>query len=151
MNRESFLGGAKCAAVGLLLIAGCEASTVESPSGRRVQGAPAGGAAPGAEVDQGPRQMEVVAPREVVTVEEGKVTIGRPQVTEEVERQIYKTLNYHRTVVREIEKRVPGGNSGSEHSRQSYELGVKSYMVQYGLSEADIEAILRKGDEQGWK
>jgi hypothetical protein len=85
-----------------------------------------------------------------VTVENGQVTFGPPKVTEQVEREVYQTLNYHRNLAREIETQSPGGNRGSQHSRQAYDFAVKSYMSQYQLSEANMASILQKGEDQGW-
>ena len=86
-----------------------------------------------------------------ITVENGQVTYGPPKVNGDVEKQIYKTLSYHRNLANEIEQKVPGGNQGSRQSRQDYERSAKLFMVQYKLSETDLAAILKKGDEQGWK
>lgn len=85
-----------------------------------------------------------------ITVENGQVTFDRPQVTEQVEREIYQALSHHRNLAREIESQSPGGTRGSQHSRQAYEFAVKSYMSQYQLTEATIASILKKGDDQGW-
>jgi hypothetical protein len=93
----------------------------------------------------------VIRPDDIVIVENGQVTIGPPKVTEEVEKKVYKTLSFHRNVANEIEANVPGGNAGSHQSRQDYDFAVKNYKSLYQLSDADIAAILKKGDEQGWK
>jgi hypothetical protein len=86
-----------------------------------------------------------------ITIENGKVTFGHPQVTEEVERQIYKSLSYFRNLANAIEKKVPGGNAGSRQSREDYNVAATVFKSRYSLSDADLDDILRKGDKQGWK
>ncbi len=97
-----------------------------------------------------PNPGNVIRSEGAITVENGVVTYGAPKLTEDVEKQIYKTLSYYHNLASEIEANVPGGNRGSQQTRQDYELSKKSFMVRYQLSDADIGAILRKGDEQGW-
>jgi hypothetical protein len=79
------------------------------------------------------------------------VTFGTPKVTEEVEKQIYKSLSYFRNLANAIEKKVPGGNAGSRQSRQDYTTAATSFKLQYGITDADLDAIINKGDAQGWK
>ena len=85
-----------------------------------------------------------------ITIENGKVTYGRPEVTEEVERQIHKTLSYYRNLAEAIERKVPGGNRGRRQTREDYETSAKIFMAKYGISRSEINAIVKKGDDQGW-
>jgi hypothetical protein len=86
-----------------------------------------------------------------ITVLDGKVTYGKPKVDEEVEKQIHKTLSYHRNLANSIESKVPGGTNGSRQSREEFATLKKLFMGQYELSSTEIDAILEKGDKLGWK
>ena len=86
-----------------------------------------------------------------ITVENGKVTFGRPEVTEQVEKDIYKSLAYRLNMAEQIEKRNPGGNQASRNMREEYQTIKKGHMGRYGLSESDITRIMKKGESKGWK
>lgn len=76
----------------------------------------------------------------------GKVTIGELKITEEDEKQIYKSLSSKRNLA----KAVPKENV-KQQLMQEYDLIKKGFMSKFKLTEADIEAILKKGDDNGWK
>lgn len=138
-------------AVALGLATGCDGPQEQLGPAGNTQPQP--GAARRIRPDTQPKQNtgQQIVSDGIVTVEDGKVTYGRPQMTEEVERQIYKSLSHRRNLARAIEEKVPGGNRGSQQIRQEYDLLLKGHMVRYGISQGDIDSIMRKGDEQGWK
>lgn len=148
----SAAGSRVCLAiVALALTVGCETSARQPQPGGKVQrkADPTNQAHSNTE---GSRDTgKVIISNGPITVEDGKVTYGPPKVTAEVEKEIYRSLSYYRNLANAIEQKVPGGNRGSQQTRQDYDIAAKSFMVRYGISEADIESILKKGDAQGWK
>lgn len=91
-----------------------------------------------------------VVSTESITVEDGKVTIGRPVVTEDVKREIYKTLNHRRKMIAAIQKNA-GSSRGIKQMQDELELLTKASMSRYGISQADIDAILKEGDANSWE
>jgi len=137
-------------ALGVMML-GCEMET--SPPGAQpgvVQKVPRQVQADG-QPPAGQTTGNLIVSDGIINVENGTVTYGPPKVTPEVELEIYKALTFHRNIAEEIERQVPGGNRGSQQSRADYELILRGYMVRYSLSAAEIEAILKKGDDQGWR
>jgi len=86
-----------------------------------------------------------------VTIRDGEVTYGPPPFTEDDERKIYKSLSYHLNLAEAIERRVPGGNNGSRQSRETHALALRMFKAQYGLTDAEIQAIMQKGRANGWE
>lgn len=137
-------------ALGVTML-GCETET--SPPGAQpgvVQKVPRQVQADG-QPQAGQATGNLIVSNGIINVENGTVTLGPPKVTPEVEREIYKALTFHRNIAEEIERQVPGGNRGSQQSRADYDLILRGYMVRYSLSEAEIKAILKKGDDEGWR
>jgi hypothetical protein len=153
LNRSFSVGGprAMLASAVLALIGGCEPPSIQSPPDANVERETASTGEVLSPPDGSQPAANVIISDQAITVENGKVTYGRPMVTADVERQIYQSLSHFRNVAQEIEKHVPGGNRGSQQSRQDYDRAKRSFMQRYGLSEGDIDAILKKGDRQGWK
>ena len=84
-----------------------------------------------------------------ITVEDGKVTEGRPKVTPEVEREIYKALNYRRKMKASIES-GSGSKQGAQQMQDELNTLTKMYMGRYTLTQAEVNEILKKGDANGW-
>ena len=95
-------------------------------------------------------QGNVIVSDGPITVENGKVTFGKPEVTESVEKEIYKSLVFRLNMAEQIEKRNPGGNSASRNMRQEHQTIKQSFMTRYELSESDIHGIMEKGEKEGW-
>ncbi len=85
-----------------------------------------------------------------ITVENGQITEGRPVVTEDVEKVIYKSLNHRRKMMAAI-KEKSGSSRGLQQMQDELNLLSKMFMSKYGLSEAEIAQILKKGDSSNWK
>ncbi len=100
---------------------------------------------------QPPSGSNTIVSDSPITNQNRMVTFGDPEVTEDVEKRIYKSLSYFRNLANAIEKNVPGGNAGSRQSRQDYSVAATAFKLKYRLSDADLDAIVKKGDERGWK
>lgn len=85
-----------------------------------------------------------------ITVENGKITEGRPVVTEDVEKEIYKSLNHRRKMMAAI-KEKSGSSRGLQQMQDELSLLSKMFMSKYELSEAEISQILKKGDSGNWE
>lgn len=85
-----------------------------------------------------------------LTIENGKITEGRLTVTEDVEREIYKSLNHRRKMIASIKKNS-GSARGIQQMQDEFELLSKGFMTRYDLTQGEIDAILAKGDSNGWK
>lgn len=86
-----------------------------------------------------------------ITVENGKVTFGRREVTEEVEKEIFLSLNQRLKMAQAIEKNKPNGTLASQNLRSEHDLLRKSFMMRYDLSSSQIDAIMNKGRENRWE
>lgn len=86
-----------------------------------------------------------------ITIENGKVTYGDPELTEQKEKEIYKALQHRLNMAEQIEKRNPGGNAASRSMRDELRLLKQSFMNRYKLAESDIARIMKKGKAEGWK
>ncbi|TWT94437.1 hypothetical protein [Stieleria varia] len=86
---------------------------------------------------------------EAITVENGKVTMGPPKLTEAVEREIYKTLNQKKKIIEGIQNNG-GPSRGVQQMQQEMELMTKGFMVRYNITREEIDAILSKGNSSGW-
>jgi hypothetical protein len=138
------------ASVALSVFAGCDPIRQQPPQVGGIKQVPgsAGTAASGSTASPG--SINANPPKEIITVRDGQVTYGPPKMTEEVERQLYSSLAYRRNLARSIEAQIPGGNRGGQQCWEEYHLLAKGWMARYGITEADINAILTKGDQQGW-
>jgi hypothetical protein len=87
---------------------------------------------------------------DAINVENGQITEGRPDVTEDVEKEIYKSLNHRRKMMAAI-KEKSGSSSGLQQMQDELNLLTKMFMGKYGLSEAEIGEILKKGDSGNWQ
>jgi hypothetical protein len=87
---------------------------------------------------------------DAITVENGQITEGRPGVTEDVEKEIYKSLNHRRKMMAAI-KEKSGSSPGLQQMQDELDLLSKMFMGKYGLSEAEIGEILKKGDSSNWQ
>ena len=85
-----------------------------------------------------------------ITVSNGQVTEGRPEVSEEVEKEVYKSLNHRRKMMTAI-KEKSGSSAGFQQMQDEFNLLSKGFMSRYGLSEAEIAKILEKGDSANWQ
>lgn len=143
MVKLSFNLTKSCVVFGLaaiLLIGGCGQSGEQPQSSESAR-------------DKDPVQNKgnVIVSDGPITIENGKITYGRPVVTEEVEKEIYKSLSFFRNLARSIEEKNPGGNRGSRQSWDDYEMARKAFVFKYGISDADMDSILKRGDDQEWK
>ena len=86
-----------------------------------------------------------------ITIENGKVTYGEPELTEQKEKEIYKALQHRLNMAEQIEKQNPGGNAASRSMRDEYRLIKQGFMNRYKLNESDIARIIKKGKAEGWK
>lgn len=85
-----------------------------------------------------------------VTIRNGKVTLGQPQLTEEVEKEVFKSLNYRRKMIASINQNS-GSIRGMQQMQEELALLTRGFMSRYGLSQAEIDEILKKGEANGWK
>ena len=83
-----------------------------------------------------------------VTVRDGQVNYGDPVVDESVEKKIYRNVSQKRKLLAVLEK---NGAPGAQQIREENELMIRVYKARYQLTEAQIEAILKKGKALGWK
>ena len=86
---------------------------------------------------------------DILTIENGKITEGRPKVTESVQREIYKSLNYRRKMMGSIQQNS-GSSRGIQQMRDELEILSKGFMSRYGLTQLEIDQILQKGDVRTW-
>ncbi len=86
-----------------------------------------------------------ITSNDMIIVEKGKITEGRPKVTEDVEREIYKSLNYRRKMIASI-KQNSGSSRGIQQMQDELDLLSKVFMSRYSLTQAEIDEILKKGD-----
>ena len=86
----------------------------------------------------------------MLTVKDGKISAGRPEVTEDVEREIYKSLNHRRKMIASI-KRNSGPNRGIQQMQDELDLLTRGFMSRYSLTQAEIDEILKKGDANAWE
>ena len=118
----------------LLLPGGCEKPAAE----------------PASDTASASKESDWIVSDQMITVENGTIYEGRPTVSEEVEREIYRSLNHRRRMMSSIQK-----NSGPQHAMQQMsdelELLTQGFMGRYGLSRAEVDAILQKGDAAGWQ
>jgi hypothetical protein len=84
-----------------------------------------------------------------ITIENGQLTEGRIVVTEDVEKEVYKSLNHRRKMMAAI-KEKSGSSQGLQQMQDELNLLSKMFMSKYGLSEAEIGQILKKGDSAKW-
>jgi hypothetical protein len=85
-----------------------------------------------------------------ITVVNGQVTEGRPVVTEDVEKEIYKSLNHRRKMMTAI-KEKSGSSRGFQQMQDEFNQLTKMFMTRYGLNNAEIDQILKKGDSGNWE
>ncbi len=90
-----------------------------------------------------------ITSNDMIIVENGKITEGRPKVTEDVEREIYKSLNYRRKMIASI-KQNSGSGRGIQQMQDELDLLSKVFMSRYSLTQAEIDEILKKGDSNAW-
>ncbi len=90
-----------------------------------------------------------ITSNDMIIVEKGKITEGRPKVTEDVEREIYKSLNYRRKMIASI-KQNSGSSRGIQQMQDELDLLSKVFMSRYSLTQAEIDEILKKGDSNAW-
>lgn len=95
-------------------------------------------------------KIDEATSRSALTIDDARPNAGQREITEEIEREIYKSLNHRRKMMAAIRR-----NSGSQRGIQQMqdELGLLSrgFMNRYQFTEADIETILNKGDANGWE
>lgn len=84
------------------------------------------------------------------TTSNRQVTLGRPDVTEEIEKEIYRSLNHRRKMMAAIAEKS-GSSRGYQQMQEELGLLTKGFMSRYGLSEAEIAGILAKGDAGSWE
>ncbi len=90
-----------------------------------------------------------ITSNDMIIVENGKITEGRPKVTEDVEREIYKSLNYRRKMIASI-KQNSGSSRGIQQMQDELDLLSKVFMSRYSLTQAEIDEILKSGDSNAW-
>ena len=89
-------------------------------------------------------------PDDILAVKDGGIHEGRPKVTENVEREIYKSLNHRRKMMASI-KRNSGPNRGIQQMQDELALLTRGFMSRYSLTQQEIDEILKKGDSNAWE
>ena len=93
---------------------------------------------------------EWIVSDDAITADNGNVTIGHPALTEDVEREIYRSLGHRRKMIKSI-----GNGSGSKRGIQQMQdelnLLTRGFMSRYNLTRTEIDSILEKGDANDWK
>lgn len=84
-----------------------------------------------------------------IRVRDGKIETGRPRIDEQVEREIYASLNFRRKMISAIQAKG-GSQRGIQQMQEELETLTQSFMVRYSLSRQEVLDILRKGDHAGW-
>lgn len=82
--------------------------------------------------------------------EKNESTTSRPVVTAETEHEIYRSLNRRREMISSIEN-SSHSELGIERIQEELDMRTKDFMELYGLTQSQIEEILRKGDENSWE
>ena len=85
-----------------------------------------------------------------VSVANGQITEGRAVVSDDVEKEIYKSLNHRRKMIAAIQAKS-GSSAGLQQMQDELNLLTKGFMSRYGLSESEIAEILSKGDSNNWE
>ena len=93
---------------------------------------------------------KAITSKGAITVKDGEVQFGKPKVTEDVEKEIYKSLNHRRKMIAAIQE-GSGSKRGLDQMNDELELLTKGFMGRYDLTAARIEKILEKGDANGWE
>lgn len=90
------------------------------------------------------------APKGNTQQSKGLVIEGQPKLTEDVEKEIYKSLNYRRKMIKSIREGA-GSVRGIQQMQDELDLLTKGFMGRYNLNQAEIDRILKKGESQNWE
>lgn len=102
------------------------------------------------EVTKKPSNKNVIVSDGPITIRDGKVTFGKPELTEQDKKSIYKALSHRKRMAAAIRKN--GGNQrGIQQMEDEFNLLAKGYMLRFDLSRAELDKILETGENEGWK